>query len=137
MVRREDVVRALEDIYAQVGSLIDIDECLREEARARLCRVVEIINMQDEEETVLEWCEADFDLLSEDNEAEFQEQLIQVLQKVEELEKEKGICRDEVLWDSMYNEHGIRRKRMARLVVKLTKDGLIKAVRPGCYRRVK
>jgi hypothetical protein len=137
LVRREDVVRALEDIYAQVGSLIDIDECLREEARARLCRVVEIINMQDEEETVLEWCEADFDLLSEDNEAEFQEQLIQVLQKVEELEKEKGICRDEVLWDSMYNEHGIRRKRMARLVVKLTKDGLIKAVRPGCYRRVK
>ena len=137
MVRREDVVRALEDIYAQVGSLIDIDECLREEARARLCRVVEIINMQDEEETVLEWCEADFDLLSEDNEAEFQEQLIQVLQKVEELEKEKGICRDEVLWDSMYNEHGIRRKRMARLVVKLTKDGLIKAVRPGCYRHVK
>ena len=130
-------MRALEDIYAQVGSLIDIDECLREEARARLCRVVEIINMQDEEETVLEWCEADFDLLSEDNEAEFQEQLIQVLQKVEELEKEKGICRDDVLWDSMYNEHGIRRKRMARLVVKLTKDGLIKAVRPGCYRRVK
>ena len=60
-----------------------------------------------------------------------------VLRKVDELELEMGICGHDALFDAMYMEHGIRRKRMARLVVRLASDGLIRSVEPGYFKRVK
>ena len=138
MVHREEVVQVLEYAYTLIGSLDDLDELFKEEARSRLRRVVEIICIPDMVlETVVEWEEMDFNALSADEQVKFQKQLTLVLEKVEALEKETEFCRDDMLWDCMYMEHGIKRKRMAQLVEKLTSDGMIRSVKPGYYKRAR
>jgi enamine deaminase RidA (YjgF/YER057c/UK114 family) len=68
---------------------------------------------------------------------QIQEQLNLVLEKVEELENEMGFCRDDVLWDSMYMDHGTKRKRMAQLIAMLTSNGLIRSAKPGYHKRAR
>ena len=136
MVHREEVVQVLEHAYTLIGSLDDLDELFKEEARSRLRRVVEIICIPDMVlETVVEEEEIDLNDLSPEEDDQIREQLTLVPEKVEELEKETGICRDDMLWDCMYLKHGIKRKRMAQLVEKLVSDGLIRSVKPEYYRR--
>ena len=137
MVHREEVVQVLEHAYTLIGSLDSLDELFKEEARIRLRRVVETISIPDMVlETVVEEEEIDLNELPPEEDDQIREQLNLVLEKVEELEKETGICRDDKLWDRMYMEHGIKRKHMARLVATLTSDGLIRSVKPGYYKRV-
>ena len=75
-------------------------------------------------------------VLSLEEQVENQAQLQTVLGKVRSLEEEKGVCRDDVLWDALYLEHGIKRRRVAELVAILTSEGLINSPRPGYYNTV-
>ena len=98
---------------------------------------VEIICISDMgQESVTEEEEIDLNDLSPEESDQIQEQLALVLEKVEKLEQETGICRDGILYDDLYREHSIKRKHMAQLVAILTSDGLISSVKPGYYKRV-
>ena len=96
---------------------------------------MEIICIQNmKPETVVEEEEIGLNELPPEEDDQIREQLNLVLEKVEELEKETGICRDDKLWDRMYMEHGIKRKRMAQRVEKLISNGLIRSIKPGYYK---
>lgn len=112
LVKREEIVQVLEHACTLISSLDDLDDTFKEEARIRLRRIVEIICIQDMmPETAVEE-ENDLNDPPTEEDDQIQEQLNLVLEKVEELENEMGFCRDDVLWDSMYMDHGIKRKRM-------------------------
>jgi hypothetical protein len=74
--------------------------------------------------------------LSLEEHVENQAQLQTVLGKVRSLKEKTGVCRDDILWDALYLEHGIKRRRVAELVAILTSEGLINSPRPGYYNTV-
>jgi len=64
---------------------------------------------------------------------EIEAQLQTVLEKIRSLEEETGVCRGDVLWDELYWENGIKRRRVGELVSLLVSEGLINSPRPGYY----
>ena len=96
-------MQALKHADALISTLEDLDDIFKEEARIRLRRIVEIICIQDmKPETAVEEEEIGLNELPPEEDDQIREQLNLVLEKVEELEKETGICRDDKLWDRMY-----------------------------------
>ena len=84
-------------------------------------------------ETINEKNTFDVKSLSPEERAEFQTQLQTVLEKIRSLEEETEVCRDSMLWDELYWEHDIKRRRVAELVSLLVSEGLINSPRPGYY----
>jgi hypothetical protein len=66
---------------------------------------------------------------------EIEAQLQTVLEKIRSLEEETRVCRNDVLWDELYWEYGIKRRRVAELVSLLVSEGLINSPKPGYYVR--
>ena len=60
-------------------------------------------------------------------------QLQTVLKMIKDLEEQSGICRDDKLYDALYEDHGIGRKQVARLIATLMKKGSIHSRKPGYY----
>ena len=56
-----------------------------------------------------------------------------ILRIIKEMEEKSGVCRDDLLYDALYEDHGIRRKQVARLIAILMKKGSIHTPNPGYY----
>ena len=62
-------------------------------------------------------------------------QLFKVMATIEEMERIEGLFRDDDLHDALYSEYSITRTETARLLEILLKNGTIKSVMPGYYKR--
>ena len=120
-----------------IRALDDPDSIVRMEAEFYLREAFKVrYNPETQRtETIIEKNTFDVKSLSPEERVEFQAQLQTVLEKIRSLEEETGVCRDSMLWDELYWENGIKRRRVADLVSLLVSEGLINSPRPGYYAR--
>lgn len=62
-------------------------------------------------------------------------QLQKVLGVISEMERITGVVKDEDLFNTLLEDHGIGRAEAARLIGILMRDGTIYSPRPGYYKR--
>ncbi len=79
--------------------------------------------------------EIDIDILYTGKPRSLQMQLQKVLGVVSEMERITGVVRDEDLFNTLMEDHGIGRAEAARLIGVLMRDGTIYSPRPGYYKR--
>ena len=126
-------MRVLEHACTLVNSLENVDEDLKMEARTRLLSAMNIIFESElHQETVADEKELDINHLSPEERVEIEAQLQTVLEKIRELEEEKGVVPDDILWDTLFQENGIKRRRVADLVAILMSKGSMRARNNRC-----
>jgi len=79
--------------------------------------------------------ELDIDILYTGKPRSLQMQLQRVLGVISEMERITGVVKDDDLFDSLMEDHGISRTEAARLIGVLMRDGTIYSPRPGYYKR--
>jgi replicative DNA helicase Mcm len=79
--------------------------------------------------------ELDIDILYTGKPRSLQMQLQRVLGVISEMERITGVVKDDDLFDSLIEDHGISRTEAARLIGVLMRDGTIYSPRPGYYKR--
>ncbi len=79
--------------------------------------------------------EIDIDILYTGKPRSLQMQLQKVLGVVSEMERITGVVKDEDLFNTLMEDHGIGRAEAARLIGVLMRDGTIYSPRPGYYKR--
>ena len=84
-------------------------------------------------ENIAEKDEGDIDTLPPEEREKIDGQLQIILRIIKEMEEKSGICRDDLLYDALYEDHGIRRKQVARFIAILMKKGSIHTPNPGYY----
>ena len=75
----------------------------------------------------------EIDALPPEEQEKIDSQLQILLRIIKDLEEKSGICRDDLLYDALYEGHDIRRKQVARLIAILMKKGSIHTPKPGYY----
>jgi replicative DNA helicase Mcm len=79
--------------------------------------------------------EIDIDILYTGKPRSLQMQLQKVLGVVSDMERITGVVKDEDLFNTLMDDHGIGRAEAARLIGVLMRDGTIYSPRPGYYKR--
>jgi len=79
--------------------------------------------------------EIDIDILYTGKPRSLQMQLQKVLGVVSDMERITGVVKDEDLFNTLMEDHGIGRAEAARLIGVLMRDGTIYSPRPGYYKR--
>jgi replicative DNA helicase Mcm len=79
--------------------------------------------------------EIDIDILYTGKPRSLQMQLQKVLGVVSDMERITGVVKDEDLFNTLMEDHGIGRAEAARLIGVLMRDGTIYSPRPGHYKR--
>ena len=79
--------------------------------------------------------EIDIDILYTGKPRSLQMQLQKVLGNITEMERVTGVVKDEDLFESLMEDHGINRAEAARLIGILMRDGTIYSPRPGYYKK--
>ncbi|MDH5199865.1 MAG: minichromosome maintenance protein MCM [Candidatus Bathyarchaeota archaeon] len=79
--------------------------------------------------------EIDIDILYTGKPRSLQMQLQKVLGVVSDMERITGVVKDEDLYNTLMDDHGIGRAEAARLIGVLMRDGTIYSPRPGYYKR--
>ena len=79
--------------------------------------------------------EIDVDILYTGKPRSLQNQLQKVLSAISELERISGTVKDDDLFESLVQDHGVSRAEGARLIGVLMRDGTIYSPRPGFYKR--
>ncbi len=79
--------------------------------------------------------EIDIDILYTGKPRSLQMQLQKVLGVISEMERITGVVKDEDLFNTLLEDHGIGRAEAARLIGILMRDGTIYSPRPGYYKR--
>jgi len=79
--------------------------------------------------------EIDIDILYTGKPRSLQMQLQKVLGVVSDMERITGVVKDEDLFNTLMEDHGIGRAEAARLIGVLMRDGTIYIPRPGYYRK--
>jgi replicative DNA helicase Mcm len=79
--------------------------------------------------------EIDIDILYTGKPRSLQLLLQKVLEVISEIERITGIVKDEELYETLIQDHGINRMEASRLIGVLMRDGTIYSPRPGFYKR--
>jgi replicative DNA helicase Mcm len=79
--------------------------------------------------------EIDIDILYTGKPRSLQMQLQKVLGVISEMERITGVVKDDDLYSTLMEDHGINRTEAARLIGVLMRDGTIYSPRPGYYKR--
>jgi replicative DNA helicase Mcm len=79
--------------------------------------------------------EIDIDILYTGKPRSLQLLLQKVLEVISEIERVTGIVKDEDLYETLIQDHGINRMEASRLIGVLMRDGTIYSPRPGFYKR--
>ena len=119
------MIKALDDEDANVRMVAD--DRLREAFRIEFDPDTRQVKIIPEEKAV------EIDALPPEEREKIDNQLQTVLKMIKDMEEKSGICRDDLLYDALYEDHGIRRKQVARLIAILKKKGSIHMPNPGYY----
>ena len=84
-------------------------------------------------ENIVEKNEGEIDAPPPEERKRIDSQLETVLKMIKNLEAQTGACSDDKLYDALYEDHGIGRKQVARLIPILEKKGSIHSPKPGYY----
>ena len=113
----ESLIKALDDEDTQVR--MAADSCLRNAFKIEYDPDTKQAKFIPEEKTV------EFDALPPDERERIDSQLETVLKMIKNLEAQTGACRDDKLYNALYEDHGIGRRQVARLIAILKKKGSI------------
>ena len=119
--KSSDPEKALLDYFSFVERI-----CLSRIARAR---------DTGQTENIVEKNEVEIDALPPEEREKIDSQLQIILRIIKEMEEKSGVCRDDLLYDALYEEHGIGRREVTQRLVMLVKKGCVSTPKPGYYMR--